>query len=46
VKEDLFMNSLCIEHFVIRAKLMDSNEHELIGVTQRKVSYQLPVCLL
>jgi len=34
VKEDLFMHSSCIEHFVIRAKLMDLNELELIGVTQ------------
>jgi len=32
VKEDLFMHSSCIEHFVIRAKLMDLNELELIGV--------------
>jgi len=41
VKEDLFMHSSCIEHFVIRAKLMDLNELELIGVTQQKAS-----CLL
>ena len=46
MKEDLFMNSSCIEHFVIRAKLMDLNELELIGVTQWKVSSQLPICLL
>jgi len=32
VKEDLFMHSSCIEHFVIRVKLMDLNELELIGV--------------
>jgi len=38
VKEDLFMYSSCIEHFVIRAKLMDLNELELIGVTH------LPSC--
>jgi len=38
VKEDLFMHSSCIEHFVIRAKLMDLNELELIGVTH------LPSC--
>jgi len=38
VKEDLFMHSSCIEHFVIRAKLMDLNELELIGVTQWKAS--------
>jgi hypothetical protein len=38
VKEDLFMNSLCIEHFVIRAKLMDLKELELIGVTQLSFS--------
>ena len=43
--EDLFMNSSCIEHFVIRAKLMDLNELELIGVTQWKASSQLPICL-
>jgi len=46
VKEDLFMHSSCIEHFVIRAKLMDLNELELIGVTQQKASSQLPMCLL
>jgi hypothetical protein len=46
VKEDLFMHSLCIEHFVIRAKLMDLKELELIGVTQWKASSQLPICLL
>jgi hypothetical protein len=46
VKEDLFMHSSCIEHFVIRAKLMDLNELELIGVTQQKAYSQLPICLL
>jgi hypothetical protein len=40
------MHSSCIEHFVIRAKLMDLNELELIGVTQQKASAQLPICLL
>ena len=38
MKEDLFMHSSCIEHFVIRAKLMDLNELELIGVTQWKAN--------
>jgi hypothetical protein len=46
VKEDLFMHSSCIEHFVIRAKLMDLNELELIGVTQQKASSQLPINML
>ena len=46
MKEDLFMHSSCIEHFVIRAKLMDLNELELIGVTQQMASSQLPICLL
>ena len=41
MKEDLFMHSSCIEHFVIRAKLMDLNELELIGVTQWKVANML-----
>ena len=40
------MHSSCIEHFVIRAKLMDLNELELIGVTHWKASSQLPICLL
>jgi len=44
VKEYLFMHSSCIEHFVIRTKLMDLNECELIGVTQQKASSQLPIC--
>jgi len=35
VKEDLFVHSSCIEHFVIRAKLIDLNELEL---------FQLPSC--
>ena len=38
MKEDPFMHSSCIEHFVIRAKLIDLNELELIGVTQWKAS--------
>jgi len=46
VKEDLFMHSSCIEHIVIRAKLMDLNELELIGVAQWKASSQLPIFLL
>jgi len=46
VKEDLFMYSLYIEHFVIRAKLMDLNELELIGVSQWKAFSQVPICLL
>ena len=46
MKEDLFMHSSCIEHFVIRAKLMDLNELELIGVTQQKASSQLPINML
>jgi len=46
VKEDLFTHSSCIEHFVIRAKLMDLNELELIGVTQQKASSQLPINML
>jgi len=41
VKEHLFMHSSCIEHFVIRAKHMDLNELELIGVTQ----WKFPVAL-
>jgi len=44
VKEDRFMHSSCIEHCVIRAKLMDLNERELIGVTQQNASSQLPIC--
>ena len=46
MKEDLFMHSSCIEHFVIRAKLMNLKELALIGVTQWKASSQLPICLL
>jgi hypothetical protein len=33
VKEDLFIHSSCIEHFVIRAKLMDLNELALATET-------------
>ena len=41
------MDNSCIEHFVIRAKLMDLNELELIGVSHWKVSsHWLPICLL
>ena len=43
MKENLFMHSSYIEHFMIRAKLMDLNELELIGVTQWKASSQLPI---
>jgi len=46
VKEDLFIHSSCIEHFVIRAELMDLNKLELFGVTQQKASSQLLICLL
>jgi len=46
VKVDLFMHSSCIEYFVIKAKLMNLNESDLIGVTQWKASSQLPICLL
>ena len=46
MEEDLFMYRSYIEYFVIRAKLIDLNQVELIGVTQWKASSQLPICLL
>ena len=40
------MHSSYIEHFVIRAKLIDLNKLKFIKVTQQKASSQLPICLL
>jgi hypothetical protein len=42
----MFMQISCIEYLVIRVKLMDLIELELIEVAQPKVTSQLPICLL
>jgi hypothetical protein len=41
VKEDLFMHSSCIEHFVIRAKLIDLNDLNLLELPSGR---HLPSC--
>jgi hypothetical protein len=41
VKKDLFLYISCIEHLMIRAKLIDLIELELIRVAQQKASSKL-----